>query len=472
MKKETSLLQAVIVLGGFLAMAFACNQFGIEIHLAIFAAWFLAMALGKFNGHSYSDMEKSITRGIYDGMSAILILLAVGALVGTWISGGIVPSLIYYGLNVIHPAVFLPAALILCGITSLATGTSWGTVGTAGIAMMGIGSAMGVPAPVTAGAVLSGAYFGDKLSPLSDSCVLSAAMADIDVIDHVRGIIPVSLTAFAITGIAFTIFGLSIGESSADLTQVEYVMNALAENFNISLFAFIPMIIVIILLILRLPSLPVITFGSVLGIIWGIAFQGLHPVTAISTAWTQLEMNTGVTFIDSLLGRGGMESMLWSAAIIILGLGFGGLLDRIGIIKAIADRLYGFINNGGTLTVFTIIVGFLGCLLGSAMYVSLVLTPKIMAARYDGMGYSRRVLSRNAEIGGTLTAGMIPWSDNGIYMSAILGVAAFEYLPYMWLSFTCIIIAVIFGYTGWFMWDNSNDVRMSSKNSPNAEMEI
>ena len=164
--------------------------------------------------------------------------------------------------------------------------------------------------------------------------------------------------------------------------------------------------------------------------------------------------------------------MLWSAAIIILGLGFGGLLDRIGIIKAIADRLYGFINNGGTLTVFTIIVGFLGCLLGSAMYVSLVLTPKIMAARYDGMGYSRRVLSRNAEIGGTLTAGMIPWSDNGIYMSAILGVATFEYLPYMWLSFTCIIIAVIFGFTGWFMWDNSNDVRMSSKNSPNAEMEI
>lgn len=133
---------------------------------------------------------------------------------------------------------------------------------------------MGVPAPVTAGAVLSGAYFGDKLSPLSDSCVLSAAMADIDVIDHVRGIMPVSLTAFAITGIAFTIFGLSIGESSADLTQVEYVMNALAENFNISLFAFIPMIIVIILLILRLPSLPVITFGSVLGIIWGIAFRG------------------------------------------------------------------------------------------------------------------------------------------------------------------------------------------------------
>lgn len=150
MKRQTTLLQAVIVLGGFLALAFLCNQSGIEIHLALFAAWFLAMAVGKRNGFSYQEMEHAVTKGIYDGMSAILILLAVGALVGTWISGGIVPSLIYYGLKVIHPSIFLLATLILCSITSIATGTSWGTVGTSGIAMMGIGSALGIPAPITA----------------------------------------------------------------------------------------------------------------------------------------------------------------------------------------------------------------------------------------------------------------------------------------------------------------------------------
>ena len=357
MKRQTTLLQAVIVLGGFLALAFLCNQSGIEIHLALFAAWFLAMAVGKRNGFSYQEMEHAVTKGIYDGMSAILILLAVGALVGTWISGGIVPSLIYYGLKVIHPSIFLLATLILCSITSIATGTSWGTVGTSGIAMMGIGSALGIPAPITAGAVLSGAYFGDKLSPLSDSCVLSAAMADIDVIDHVRGILPVSLSAFGITGIAFTVLGFRLGGGSADMTQVNSVMAALQENFHISLFAFVPMLVVIILLILKMPSLPVISFGAGLGIVWGIIFQGLTPVKAISTAWVQLEMNTGIEFIDSLLSRGGMNSMLWSVAIIILGLGFGGLLDRIGIIKAIAGKVYQHINNGGTLTVFTIIVG-------------------------------------------------------------------------------------------------------------------
>ncbi|HRL57811.1 MAG TPA: Na+/H+ antiporter NhaC family protein, partial [Lachnospira sp.] len=280
----------------------------------------------------------------------------------------------------------------------------------------------------------------------------------IDVIDHVRGILPVSLSAFGITGIAFTLLGFRLGGGSADMTQVNSVMAALQENFHISLFAFVPMLVVIILLILKMPSLPVISFGAGLGIVWGIIFQGLTPVKAISTAWVQLEMNTGIEFIDSLLSRGGMNSMLWSVAIIILGLGFGGLLDRIGIIKAIAGKVYQHINNGGTLTVFTIIVGFLGCLLGSAMYVSLVLTPKIMAEKYDEMGYSRRVLSRNAEIGGTLTAGMIPWSDNGIYMATILGVATFEYLPYMWLSFSCIALAIIFGFTGLFMWKNKNAV--------------
>lgn len=207
------------------------------------------------------------------------------------------------------------------------------------------------------------------------------------------------------------------------------IMASLQENFNISFLAFLPMIVVIGLLILKMPSLPVIILGVALGIVWGIVFQGLAPVKAISTAWVQLEMNTGVEFIDSLLSRGGISSMLWSIAIIIMGLGFGGLL-------------------------------------GSAMYVSLVLTPKIMADKYDEMKYSRRILSRNAEIGGTLTAGMVPWSDNGINMATILGVATLEYIPYMWFNFACIIIAVIFGFTGFCMWDNKNDdkIRNSLKN--------
>ncbi len=463
-KKMPNVFQALFVLGGFLFLAFTFNSLKIEIHLAIFSAWFLAMIVGKMTGHTYKEMEHAISKGIYNGMDAILILLAVGSLVGTWISGGIVPSLIYYGLKVIHPSIFLLATLIICTITSLATGTSWGTAGTAGIAMMGIGAGLGIPAPITAGAVLSGAYFGDKLSPLSDSTILTASMCDIDVIDHVKGMFPLSLIGYLLSGAAFLIAGFTFVGNTADMSQVTQVMNSLDSMFNISFISFVPMIIVIILLVLKMPSLPVISLGSGLGIIWGIVFQGLSPVTAISTAWAQVESNTGIEFIDKILSRGGMNSMLWSVGIIILGLGFGGLLDQIGIIKVIANRVEKFIHGGGMLTVFSIIVGFLGNLFGSAMYVSLILTPKIMSSKYDELGYSRKVLSRNTEFGGTLTSGMIPWSDNGIFMAGILGVATLQYLPYMWLAYACILVTVFSGFTGRFMWSNKQDVRISELN--------
>lgn len=450
--KLPSMLQVFIVLGGFLALAFIFTSLGIEIHLAIFTGWFLAIAVGLKLGFSYKEMERAVIDGIYNGMDAIIILLTVGALVGTWISGGIVPSIIYYGLKVIHPNIFLLATLIICSLTSLSTGTSWGTAGTAGIAMMGIGAGLGIPAPMTAGAVLSGAYFGDKLSPLSDSTILASSMSDVDVIDHVKGMFPVSIVGYIIAAIGFTIAGFTVGGGSADLSRVNEVINAIEGMFNISLISLLPMVIVIALLAMKKPSIPVISFGAVLGIIWGVFFQELNFVDAIGTAWTQIPKNTGLEFIDNILSRGGMNSMLWSVGIILFGLGFGGLLDKTGILKAIASRIEKGINSGGSLTVTTIIVGFLGNLFGSAMYVSLILTPKIMQEKYDELGYDRRVLSRNTEFGGTLTSGMVPWSDNGIYMAGILGVATLNYLPYMWLSFACIAVSIFFGFTGAFMY--------------------
>ncbi|MCG8499532.1 MAG: Na+/H+ antiporter NhaC [Firmicutes bacterium] len=456
--KLPSLWQAFLVLVAFLVLAFTFTMLEIEIHLAIFSGWFIAMFLGKILGHTYKDMEKAITKGIYNGLDAVLILLAVGALIGTWISGGIVPSLIYYGLKIIHPSIFLLATLIICSITSLSTGTSWGTAGTAGIAMMGIGAGLGIPAPMTAGAVLSGAYFGDKLSPLSDSTILTATMSGIDVVDHVKGMLPVSVTGYIIAGVGYTIAGFTaIGGGAADLSNVNAVIGAIDGMFNISLINLLPMVLVIVLLAMRKPSIPVITFGAFLGIVWGALFQDLSFIEALKTAWAQIPKDTGLVFIDKILGRGGMNSMLWSVGIIIFGLGFGGLLDHIGILKVIAKKIEKGIKGGGSLSVTTILVGFFGNLFGSAMYVSLILTPKLMAEKYDELGYDRRILSRNTEFGGTLTSGMVPWSDNGIYMAGILGVATFQYLPYMWLSFACIAVTIFFGYAGKFMWSAHKD---------------
>ncbi len=370
MKKTNHFITGSYCIRRLSCLGILCNQSGIEIHLALLQPGFLQWLLER-NGFSYQEMEHAVTKGIYDGMSAILILLAVGAGRNVDFRRNCTQSDLLRSKS--NTSVYLLlATLILCSITSIATGTSWGTVGTSGIAMMGIGSALGIPAPITAGAVLSGAYFGDKLSPLSDSCVLSAAMADIDVIDHVRGILPVSLSAFGITGIAFTVLGFRLGGGSGyDTGQQRYggTSGKFSYQFiricaNAGCYYFTD-------------TQNAVPAGYFICGTWncmGHYISGTDSVKAISTAWVQLEMNTGIEFIDSLLSRGGMNSMLWSVAIIILGLGFGGLLDRIGIIKAIAGKVYQHINNGGTLTVFTIIVGFLGCLLGSAMYVSLVLT--------------------------------------------------------------------------------------------------
>ena len=451
--KLPSLGQVFVALAIFLGLAFSFTTlFELPIQLALFISWFVVIILGVRLGHTYKSLEGSIAKGIYNGMDAILILIAVGALVGTWIAGGVVPSLIYYGLKFINPNIFLLATLIICALTSIATGTSWGTAGTAGIAMMGIGQGLGIPLPLVAGAVLSGAYFGDKLSPLSDSTVLTASMSRIDVMDHIKGMSPASIPGFIITAILFTVTGLKYGGQNVDLGRIETFMVAIGENFNTSIVCFVPMIIIIALLMKRKPSLPVISFGALLGVIWAIAFQGMNPVDAISTAYSPFQIDTGVQFVDSILGRGGIESMLGSVIIIILGLGFGGLLEKIGILEVIAKKIEGWIKNPGRLTVATIGTAFFGNVFGSAMYVPLILTPKILGKRYDELKVHRRVLSRNTEFGGTLTAGMVPWSDNGIFMAGILGVSTLEYIPYMWLAFVCIGITILYGFLGKFQW--------------------
>ncbi|MGF1708834.1 Na+/H+ antiporter NhaC [Enterovibrio baiacu] len=474
MKKRSaqlpSLFQVFMALGLFLLLAFSFTaKLNLPIQLALYIGWFLIIGLGIKLGHQYKDLEKAATNGIANGLGAVLILLAVGALVGTWIAGGIVPTIIYYGLKAIHPSIFLAATMIICSLTALATGTSWGAAGTAGIAMMGIGQGLGVPAPVTAGAVLSGCYFGDKLSPLSDSVILASSMSGVEIVEHIKGMLPIALISYIITGILFTALGLHYA-GNVDMAQVSDVIAAMDKQFVISPMSFIPVAIVLVLLALRLPSFPVISLGSVLGIVWAIVVQDMNPLAAINTAWAPFQIESGVSFIDAILNRGGMESMLGSVAVIVFGLGFGGLLDKVGVLETIAKIFERKVNSAGSLATSTIGTAFLGNVFGSAMYVSLILTPKICAKNYDRIGYHRKNLSRNAEFGGTLTSGMVPWSDNGIYMASILGVATLSYAPFMWLSFVCIIVTIVTSYLGWFV-DPVEPTQQQEVASDNASLE-
>ena len=446
-----SLTQVFISLGLFLLLAFSFTaKLNLPIQLALYIGWFIIIGLGIYLGHKYKDLEKAALGGISNGLGAVLILLAVGALVGTWISGGIVPTIIYYGLKAIHPSIFLLATMIICSLTALATGTSWGSAGTAGIAMMGIGQGLGVPAPITAGALLSGCNFCDKMSPLSDSVILASSMSNVEVMEHIKGMLPIALISYIITGVLFTAFGFHYA-GQVDMSQVQGVITAMEQQFTISPLSFVPVIIVLGLLAMHMPSFPVISFGSLLGIVWAVYVQDIDFLTAFNTAWAPYSISSGVDFIDAILNRGGMSSMLGSVAVIVFGLGFGGLLDKVGLLETVAKLFEKRIQSAGSLASSTIATAFMGNVFGSAMYVSLILTPKICAKNYDRLGYQRKNLSRNAEFGGTLTSGMVPWSDNGIYMASILGVATLSYAPFMWLSFICIFMTILCSYMGWFV---------------------
>ncbi|ADP32946.1 Na+/H+ antiporter NhaC [Bacillus atrophaeus] len=452
-----TLFEIIIILGGFLALVLSFTVFlNLPIQLALFISWFLVIILGIRLGHTFQDLQKSVINGISNGLEAVLILVSVGALIGTWIAGGVVPTLIYYGLEFIHPSIFLLATLIICSIMSVATGTSWGTVGTAGIAMIAIGEGLGMPLPLVAGAVLSGAYFGDKLSPLSDSTVLASSLSKVDVLKHVRAMMVLAIPAYIITAILFTITGFIYGGKNVDLKKVDSLKSALHQNFDIQIWMLIPAVIVVVLLALKKPSMPVIVVGALLGAIWASVFQGMNFAEAIGTAYNGFHIDTGMKFIDGILNRGGITGMLDTLVVILFGLGFGGLLEKLGVLRVIVSLFEKKLTSAGNVTLTTLIVALLGNILGCAMYVSLILTPKIMEDSYDKLNIDRRVLSRNAEVGGTLTSGMVPWSDNGIYMAGILGVSTFSYLPFMWLSFVSIGLAIIYGYTGKFIWYTKN----------------
>lgn len=452
-RRLPTLPEVLFVLISFVLIMFLfIVQFELPIQLALLTTWFVIMAVGLRIGYSYFEMQRGILKGIYDGLEAVLILLSVGALIGTWIAGGIVPSIIYYGLTIIDPSIFLLAAFIICAITSLATGTSFGSAGTAGIAMMGIGISFGFPVALVAGAVISGCYVGDKLSPLSDTTVMTASLSKVNVIEHIKSMLYVSAPAFVIVGILFLTTGFFFNSGGGDLSQAESTMASLSEFFNISWFMIIPAAVVIILLALKMPSIPVILFGALLGSFWAFFFQDIAFLEAIRTMWTGSSISSGVEFIDELLNRGGITFMLEVIALILFALGVGGLMEQTGILRSICLRLLAWADNAGKTTLSTIISGFFGNFFGGAAYVSVITASKITEENYDDLGIDRRVLSRNTEAGGTVTTPMVPWSDGGVFMAATLGVSTLAYLPFLWFNFLVVIITALYGLTNTFIW--------------------
>ncbi len=419
----------------------------------------IASIIAIKNGYTWKEVETGIVKGIGMGMRAILILLAVGALIGTLIMSGTVPAMIYYGLNILSPSIFYFTACVICAIASLSIGSSWTVAGTLGVALMGIATGLGLSPSVTAGAIISGAYFGDKMSPLSDTTNLAPAIAGTDLFSHIRHMVWTTGPSLVIALIIFLIMGLnSNAEGNAD--GLILIQSTLQNTFNISVVSFVPIVVIFVLAYKKMPAFPTILIGALLAGLFSIILQPEvvsnfvnqpelpNSLTLLSGVWTALHsgfvLESGVPMVDDLLTRGGMASMLNTIWLVVCALTFGAVLETAQLLNKIVEKVLTFANSTGSLIVTTIATCIGINIIAADQYISIVLPGRMYRAEFKRRKLAARNLSRALEDSGTITSPLIPWNTCGAYMSASLGIATFSYLPFCFFNLVNPIIAIIY----------------------------
>lgn len=425
-----------------------------QIALLLCAA--LASVLGVRHGHSWESLQEGIVEAIRLALPAMLILLLVGALIGSWILAGTVPYLISAGTQLISPAWFYPAACLVCAIVALAIGSSWTTAGTVGVALIGTAQVLDMSLSVTAGAIISGAYFGDRLSPLSDTTNLAAAVSQVDLFDHIRNMLWNTLPAMVLTLMAFALIGG--GSPAATETARETLSDAIATEFDLSAWLLLPLAALFLFSAMRLPALPVLTVGILLAAILAMLLQpgnasalapeGTEGVVAVMAGvWVALFDGYQSQAVDaaasSLLDRGGMSSMLNTVWLILCAMTFGGVMERSGLLSRLVDGLLRLAAGTTSLILSTLATAISSNILTADQYMSIVVPGRLYAAAYRARRMSRLNLSRALEDGGTLSSVMVPWNTCGAFMAATLGVATLSYLPFVFFNLIAIAIGVL-----------------------------
>lgn len=412
-------------------------------HIPMLIGVLIASLVALKIGYSWKFIENSMIKGISQAMQSIIILAIIGVLIGIWILAGVVPTMIYYGLMILKPSIFLVATVLITSITSLATGTSWGTAGTMGIALMGIASGLGIPAPVTAGAVLSGAYFGDKMSPLSDTTNLAPAMAGTDVFTHIKAMFKPTLLAYGLTLLIFGFLSLKYKGASADLSNVDVIANGLKESFTISPILLLAPLVVIISIAKKLPAVPGISIGIIIAAILGPIYQGVNFGDILSAGLNGYVSNTGLEAVDKLLTTGGLNNMMSSISLTIIAMMFGGIAEETGILEAIVKKFLHRVKSVVGLVISTILTCFFTNATMPEQYISIVVPGRMFKNEYMDRKIDPRLLSSTLESGGTVTSAMIPWNTCGTYMSTVLGVSTVHYLPFLFFNLLMPLVQVI-----------------------------
>lgn len=422
-----------------------------------------AVIVGLKNGQRWEELEAGIVHSISVSMGAVLILLAVGSLIGTWILCGTVPTLIYYGLEILNPTIFYAAACIICSIVALSTGSSWTTAGTLGVALMGVATGLGLSSAITAGAIISGAYFGDKMSPLSDTTNLAPAVAGSDLFSHIRHMTWTTMPSLALAITLFAVLGFA-AHPAEEATQLGGPLSTLHQTFNLGWYLLIPLAVVMTLAWRRWPAFPTMMIGALLGGLFAVIFQPeavtrlagdsslSTPMALISGTWKALfdgyVSNTGVATVDELLSRGGMSSMLNTVWLIMCAMTFGGAMEKAGLLERLVRDALHLAKSTGSLIAATLGTCVATNVLAADQYIAIVLPGRLYREEFQRRNLAPVNLSRAIEDAGTITSALIPWNTCGAYMAATLGVATFSYAPFAFFNLINPIMAAVYAYLG------------------------
>ncbi|MCK4930675.1 MAG: Na+/H+ antiporter NhaC [Candidatus Aminicenantes bacterium] len=439
----------LIAMGLLLGVGYGVYK--IRPQVLLVAAAFITGCMGLILRFKWEDMERGIVDSIHKAMPAILIMLCVGILIGAWIASGTIPMVIYYGLKLISPKFFLVTACFVCSLTSISTGTSWGTIGTLGVAFIGIAIGLGIPLGPAAGAIVSGAYFGDKMSPFSDVTNLAPVAAGSNLFDHIKHMMWSATPAWLIGMLVYFIVGLKYGGGDVESESLILITQTLKENFNFNILLLLPMVVVFYFAATKKPTIPGMLFSSFIAGILAVVFQKAS-ITEIATALnTGYVAHTGVEQVDQLISRGGMMSMMETQLVAFTAFSFGGIMQRTGMLQVILDKLMKFANKVWSIVFTTISASIVMALVTGSSYLSMIIPGELLAPIYKKKGLAAKNLSRIIEESGAIIVPLIPWSMAGVYITGTIGVPTFSYLIWAVMNYTAVVILAIFGLTGFSM---------------------
>ncbi|MGG0669216.1 Na+/H+ antiporter NhaC [Sporosarcina koreensis] len=451
MKKEMTFgLSIIPILALLIAAASSIFIWEAGMHIPLLVGVLAAALVAKVCGWRWDEIEKMMVNGVSRALPAVFILLIIGIIVGTWIASGVIPTMIYYGLSIIEPSLFIPLVALITGIVSITLGSSFTSISTIGIAFMAIGEGLGFTPGLVAGAVISGAYFGDKLSPLSDTTNIAPAMAETDLFSHIKHMLWDTIPAFVIALILYWLVGRSgVATHAVDTNDINLLKTGLGDVFTIHPLLLLMPVFTIILMMKRVPAIPALTIVGLLGAVLAVIVQG-SSISSIAQVMTSgFSVDTGIATLDSLLNKGGLLSMLGTIGLLVIATALGGILEETGSFEVVTRKMIAGVRSTGTLISTTILSTFFIAFASGAQMLAIILPARTFVHTYKEMGIDTKNLSRCVEAAGTVGINLVPWGVPAIFAASTLGVSPGEFIPYAFFAILVPLINIIFGFTGW-----------------------